>query len=535
MKFNHIYLVLSFIICNAFTCKATISDSLFLTALQNSDTTFTREYLDQTPYNVDKTLGKNQVTPLVLSVLENNALLTRILIEEYNADVELMWQDMTPLMHASGKGSTEVIEMLIDNNCKVDAQNSHGNTAFIYATKFYRLNSLQTLHRLGANINKQNNSGYTALDFSIINNSSQITHYLDSIGAKIFPKTISSTVDGPYMWYSEQNQIESLYLKYDSLESRYGLIRFNSKANDSGILKTGYEPDKNSYYIPDEFEPAPSEFSDVDSVFTIGDIHGQYDRMIKMLKHGEVIDDNLGWNFGKGHVVFVGDIQDRGDKVTEAYWFIYRLETEAKKYGGRVHLLLGNHEVMVLRNDLRYVAPKYYALTSGLNLKYNELYDQNTVLGRWLRSKNGIVKINGDLFAHAGISPELCSKKISIDSVNSVLRSVLTESKIYPEELETLIMRSYGPIWYRGYFKESRKYSMITEEELDNILSYYQASRIIVGHTEFDTVKSHFNNKVISVNLPLWNDSINEQALLIKNGKYYHLESQTENMVLLFK
>jgi len=41
-------------------------------------------------------------------------------------------------------------------------------------------------------------------------------------------------------------------------------------------------------------------------ILAMGDIHGQYSRMIPMLQNAGVIDENLQW--GDGHLVFIGDI-----------------------------------------------------------------------------------------------------------------------------------------------------------------------------------------------------------------------------------
>ena len=75
-------------------------------------------------------------------------------------------------------------------------------------------------------------------------------------------------------------------------------------------------------------------------------------------------------------------------------WFVYQLEKQAEKSGGKVHFLLGNHEYMVLQKDLRYLHKKYNLASQLLNTPYDELYGVNTVLGRWLRSKATLIKIN---------------------------------------------------------------------------------------------------------------------------------------------
>ena len=99
-------------------------------------------------------------------------------------------------------------------------------------------------------------------------------------------------------------------------------------------------------------------FTNINKIAALSDIHGQYDLVIKLFKNNKIIDDNLNWIFGDGHLVITGDIFDRGDTVNEVLWFIYKLEAQAENNGGRVHYLLGNHEYMIFYNDLRYIHEK---------------------------------------------------------------------------------------------------------------------------------------------------------------------------------
>jgi len=152
------------------------------------------------------------------------------------------------------------------------------------------------------------------------------------------------------------------------------------------------------------FAPDSSEFNNVSKLAVLSDIHGQYELCLKLFRANHIIDDNNQWAFGEGHLVITGDIFDRGEQVTEALWFIYELEKQAKAVGGKVHYLLGNHEYMVLQGDLRYIHEKYVKTAALLKTPYDELYGDSTLLGRWLRSKSTIIKINDIVFLHGGIS-----------------------------------------------------------------------------------------------------------------------------------
>jgi hypothetical protein len=102
-------------------------------------------------------------------------------------------------------------------------------------------------------------------------------------------------------------------------------------------------------------------FSGVERIVAVGDIHGAFDALVETLQEADIIDDELAWSGGSTHFVSTGDLLDRGPDSRRVMDLIIRLEHEARSAGGRVHLVLGNHEVMNLIGDLRYVADEEYA------------------------------------------------------------------------------------------------------------------------------------------------------------------------------
>lgn len=181
-------------------------------------------------------------------------------------------------------------------------------------------------------------------------------------------------------------------------------------------------------------------FPDVERVVAIGDVHGAYDSLVATLQSARVIDDRLTWSGGKTHLVFTGDLLDRGAKSRDVMDLVMRLEKEALRDGGRVHLVLGNHEVMNLTGDLRYVAnAEYVAFMDAESRKERKRWykrfkksqpedmDEPTVLlqfnkkappgffghrrafrhdgmyGKWLLDKPFIVVINETAFVHGGL------------------------------------------------------------------------------------------------------------------------------------
>lgn len=90
---------------------------------------------------------------------------------------------------------------------------------------------------------------------------------------------------------------------------------------------------------------------------------------------------------------------DRGYFATQVLWFIYTLEQAAAEKGGFVHYIIGNHELKMMYEDYTVTSPKYYHVASILGKKQVELYDQQSVIGRWLASKNAIELINGNFLS----------------------------------------------------------------------------------------------------------------------------------------
>lgn len=70
----------------------------------------------------------------------------------------------------------------------------------------------------------------------------------------------------------------------------------------------------------------------------------------------KLTDVNGEWVGGEDILVQVGDILDRGDQSRKVLDLLMNLEEKAKNVGGRVVFLLGNHEVMNLIGDLRFLS-----------------------------------------------------------------------------------------------------------------------------------------------------------------------------------
>jgi hypothetical protein len=270
-----------------------------------------------------------------------------------------------------------------------------------------------------------------------------------------------------------------------------------------------------------EAEPDSHVFTVDGSIAIISDLHGEYNNYIRLLKKSGIIDKDLNWSFGKNHLVILGDIFDRGPMVTEILWHLFGLEMQASAAGGKLHIILGNHEYMILTGNSQFINTKYLNVEQVMGKSYSSLFLANSVLGNWLRKKPVIVKVNSILFTHAGISTELVREKMGMDQINLIFREKLTGSTAYESDTtggRFLNIHIDEMLSYRNYFADKE----FNETKLDSILFFYGVNRIIVGHTTLPEVKSMFSNKLLGADAGIMNYHSGE-ILLYQNGIFYRV------------
>ena len=321
--------------------------------------------------------------------------------------------------------------------------------------------------------------------------------------------------DGPYIFY-ENDEILVKWIQYDGLkEKKIREKNFNIINRKFGF---DFEPNWIEQINTDSINYTQN-YEGVENLIAVSDIHGQYNLLIKLLQKHNVIDKQFNWIFDKGHLVILGDVFDRGSHVTEILWLIFRLEQQAKEKGGMVHVMIGNHELMVLNNDLRYVHEKYTKSSELMSTTYDKLYSKNTFLGKWLRKKPVIVKINDMLFVHAGVSPKLMKYGLTQPQINKLfLNEIFDKSDkfILADPELSLIRGKYGPVWYRGYFRNT----ILTEQEASELLRYFDTKHIIVGHTSMPNIVSYYDSKIIGIDSSIkYGDS--GEILILKNNEFY--------------
>jgi len=334
-----------------------------------------------------------------------------------------------------------------------------------------------------------------------------------------------SFFDGPHCFYNGDSLIINYY-NYGIKES------FRLSNRDTNIFRGYLQDSLVTYSIPNHFKTQYDVHPNVEKIFVVSDIHGQYEIFRKLLYSNGIIDENNSWNFGEGHLVILGDVFDRGKQVHEALWLIYNLENQARETGGMVHLILGNHEIMVLQNDLRYVDEKYFTISESFEIDLPDLYDENTFLGRWIRSKNIITIIGSFLFVHGGIHPELIMKYDSINEINRIMSANIDTDRDEIKKNQELsdLFKSDGPIWYRGFFEPDTQ-PEVSEIDLANILEYFNVEKIIVGHTTIDSIQSFFNQRIINVDGGIKYGEKGEGLLIFEN-QFHAVDSNGKRRLL---
>lgn len=288
----------------------------------------------------------------------------------------------------------------------------------------------------------------------------------------------------------------------------------------------------------------PCKFSTDSKIVAVADIHGDYNNFEKILRGTGLIDGNNDWIGGTTHLVQLGDILDRGDDAKKSFDLLMKLEKQAEASGGMVHMLIGNHEVANitgivfdqsgyltpgqlwsflpdayrkkkergLRKKLgysdgsdgeleakleaeieRFLKKEMGAAQGRVENKTREAYTKNFYekYGKWLLTKNIVIKINDIVFVHGGLSIEEYYLERDLETINSEARRELRiiaewaadqnrgALSINPEDLK-YVMQPQAPHWYRGWAQEQEDGNSAT---LDQVLAKYKAKHMVIGHT----------------------------------------------------
>jgi len=250
-------------------------------------------------------------------------------------------------------------------------------------------------------------------------------------------------------------------------------------------------------------------WSGIERIVAVGDVHGDHAQFLKTLFAAKVIDKDARWVGGKTHLVQTGDLFDRGPDSRKAMDLLMKLEVEAKKTGGHVHCLAGNHEEMILRGDWRYVHPGEVQ-AFGDKAKYSAAIGPGGVYGKWIREHNGVIKINNVLFLHGGLGGAYAT--MSLDALNEGIRKGLNTGTGMARD-------SNGPLWHRAL---ARGDDASVSEQVKPIFKTHAVRHVVLGHTVSGRIIPKAGGKVILIDVGM-SKAYGGPAgcLIIEKGVFY--------------
>jgi hypothetical protein len=303
---------------------------------------------------------------------------------------------------------------------------------------------------------------------------------------------------------------------------------------------------------------AEGDWQGVTRIVAIGDLEGDYEKFADMLRTAGLIDASGDWSGGATHLVQLGDIPDRGPNSRAIMDLLIRLEPQARRAGGHVHALIGNHEAMNVEGDLRYVHPGEYAAFAGRNsarlrdqyygrylaalranppegglpdfddafraqwdaahplgyVEHRQAWAANGRYGRWITGHDAVIRINDTLFLHGGIGPAFVAA--DRDTMNDAIRAALRgrPNAAFPD----IVTHQEGPLWYRGL---SLNPETSERAHLEALLAHHGVSRVVVGHTKrASSVYPRFDGRVVIADIAVPATFTDPHAfLIIENGE----------------
>jgi len=232
-------------------------------------------------------------------------------------------------------------------------------------------------------------------------------------------------------------------------------------------------------------------------LYILGDLHGDLENAKKALKNIGLINDNNQWIKQNCKLIQMGDQVDavcrrRESNIcnsiknldVEVVYFMENLALQAEKLNSKVVSILGNHEIMNIQGDLRFVSDNDIKRIGGRDERI-KLFQPGSELCKLLSNRPIIYKYNGFIFCHGGLSMSMLEKN-SIEEMNKQTKDWLLNKIPEPGFLKS----EDSPIWSRKF-----SFDMGSQKELDQILDKTNSKKMFVGHTVVDEIKSKYNDK----------------------------------------
>lgn len=307
----------------------------------------------------------------------------------------------------------------------------------------------------------------------------------------------------------------------------------------------------------------PWAWDHVARVVVIGDLHGDYAKFHDQLRQAGLIDGRDGWRGGATHLVQLGDVPDRAPDTRRILDLLIRLEPRARRAGGYVHALIGNHEAMNMEGDLRYTTPGEFAAFADGNsarrrdayyaagvaasraqptaggppavdaadrarfdaehplgwVEHRQAWSAEGVYGRWVLSHAAAIRIDDTLYLHGGIGPAFLA--FDVEAMNTAVLAALrhrpaaasTSREAAPQDI---LWNEQGPLWYRGL---AQKAEATEAPHVAALLARYGVRHMVIGHTkQYPSVNARFDGAVILTDIAVADGCADPHGVLIIEG-----------------
>tara|TARA_Y200000002_G_scaffold377089_1_gene382088 strand:- start:761 stop:1642 length:882 start_codon:yes stop_codon:yes gene_type:complete len=276
-------------------------------------------------------------------------------------------------------------------------------------------------------------------------------------------------------------------------------------------------------------------YPEQDRIIVIGDLHADFTKTKQIFIDLDLIDESENWiaNPPNTHIVQLGDqidgsrgfIDEEASGELELIDFMERINTKARKVGGAVHSLIGNHEIMNLIEDFRYASKKDIEEQKMYNSRKEVFKPNGMVFGPLAGERHAILKIGKFIFSHAGILPKLISDNESgmnfIIKINTMMKYILKGEL----DFNTLEMYSYFLSSNSILFNRKIGDLRLTQIEIDEALEKLDATHQFVGHTIQENINSQYNDKLwlVDVGMSECFENDNIQVLEIINNEKFNI------------
>ncbi len=207
-------------------------------------------------------------------------------------------------------------------------------------------------------------------------------------------------------------------------------------------------------------------------IVAVGDLHADLGSAKKAFATAGITNAEGDWILKDAIVVQTGDLTDRGPDGKPLLDWVQTLERQAVEHNSQFVVLLGNHEVMNLQGDWRYVSRADVLSFGGVEARKNAFSIQEKgAIATWLQGKDAVVQIGDTVFVHGGVSKDFARPATTLSNEVRMAMLGLGDSRVLGEN---------GPLWYRGYWRQTEEQAC---QEAQFVLSTMGATRMVMGHT----------------------------------------------------